>query len=77
MLTHACNPSTQETEAGEFSVQGESGLHHKFQASLGYLVRPYGKNHNKNQSEQTKTLNYKCTKEPIKLCPPHSNDISF
>jgi hypothetical protein len=30
MLTHACNSSTQETEAGELSVQGQSGLHHKF-----------------------------------------------
>lgn len=32
----ACNPNTQEVEAGEPRVQGHPWLHIQFQASLGY-----------------------------------------
>jgi hypothetical protein len=29
MMMHAHNPSTWETEAGEFQVRGQSGLHNE------------------------------------------------
>lgn len=36
MLPCACNPNTQEVEAGEPRAQGHPWLHIQFQASLGY-----------------------------------------
>lgn len=36
MVAQACNPSTQEEEAGESGVPGYFQLHSKFEASLGY-----------------------------------------
>lgn len=39
MVVHACNPCTQEAEAGGQAVQGHNWLHSKFKTSLGY-VRP-------------------------------------
>lgn len=42
MVVHTFNSSTQDTEAGEcVCVPGQPGLHSKFQASQGYLVRLY------------------------------------
>lgn len=38
MVTHACDPSTQEMEAGISGVRGYPQLHSEFKASLGYLV---------------------------------------
>ena len=43
MVVHACNPSTQEAEAGEFlhSVQGNPGLQSDLQDSQSYTEKPY------------------------------------
>lgn len=40
-MVYIFNPSTWETEAGWFLwVHGHAGLHNKFQASQGYIIRP-------------------------------------
>jgi hypothetical protein len=38
MVARTCNPRTQEAEAGESHVRGQSGLHMEFEASLGFIV---------------------------------------
>jgi hypothetical protein len=40
MGMHACNSSTQKTEARKSQIQGGSGIHGEFKASLGYIGRP-------------------------------------
>lgn len=48
MMVCACNPSTQEAEAGEWTqVQGQFGLHCEFKANQDYIVRPCLKKQNK------------------------------
>jgi hypothetical protein len=39
MMAYACNPSTQEVEAGGSKVQANHGLHSEFQSSLSNLMR--------------------------------------
>jgi hypothetical protein len=39
LVVHACNPSTQEVEAGGSRVSGQPGLHIDFEANLGYIAR--------------------------------------
>jgi hypothetical protein len=38
-MIHAYNPSTQEAETRGLPVRGQSGIHRKFMASLGYIVK--------------------------------------
>lgn len=39
-VAHACNPSTQETEArGLLCISGQTELHSEFQDNLGYSLR--------------------------------------
>lgn len=41
LMTHACNPSTQEAEArGSLGIQGQPGLHRELQDSQGCTSRP-------------------------------------
>jgi hypothetical protein len=40
-VVHACKPSIWKVEAGELRVHGQPELHSKFQANLGYIMRPY------------------------------------
>jgi hypothetical protein len=54
MAEYTCNPSTQDAEAGGLRIQGQSGPHSKFQASLGYIVRPCLKKQN-----ETKEYSYR------------------
>jgi hypothetical protein len=36
MLAHTCNPITREAETKGLTVQGQPGVHSKFQANLDY-----------------------------------------
>jgi hypothetical protein len=36
MLAHTCNPITWEAETKGLTVQGQPGVHSKFQANLDY-----------------------------------------
>jgi hypothetical protein len=40
ILSDACNPSTQDAEAGGLWWAGQAGLHTEFKISLSYVVRP-------------------------------------
>jgi hypothetical protein len=51
MVVHTCNASTWEGEAGELCIQGQPGLHSKFQTSLGYTVRYCLKKANQKRKE--------------------------
>jgi hypothetical protein len=50
MLTHVYNLNTHEAETKGSRVQGQPGVHSKFQASLSYIVKPYVKKKKKFQS---------------------------
>lgn len=56
MTMHTFNSSTPETAGRYLWIPGWLGLHIKFQASQGYLARPYLKETNKKKpNKQTKT----------------------
>jgi hypothetical protein len=42
-VVHTNNPSTQEVEAEVLQVQGQSGQHNEFQASLRFIMKHYVK----------------------------------
>jgi hypothetical protein len=52
MVTHICNSSTWETEAGGLQFEGQPGVDRKFQASLNCRVRPCLKKKKKKKNEQ-------------------------
>lgn len=55
---HACDPSacTQEVEAGGSAAQGHPQLYDEFKSSLGYMRLSLGKQKDKQQPAQNKTL---------------------
>jgi hypothetical protein len=59
-VVHSYNPSTGRLRQ-EFQVSVRAGLHGKFQASIGYTVRPCLKN--KQTNKQTKTHKTKTQKQ--------------
>jgi hypothetical protein len=57
MVAYAFSLSSPETEAGRsLLVQIQLGLHNEFQASQGYIARPYLKQTNKQTNKQTMKL---------------------
>jgi hypothetical protein len=58
--TWACyNPSTWAAEVGGSGVQGQLGLHGKFQASLSYVVRTCSKTKQNGAKPSTITKQFK------------------
>jgi hypothetical protein len=58
VVTHACNPSIQEAEAGESQVPGQLGLHSKSsKPSLGCLAKPYLKKKKERKKEKPQLSN--------------------
>jgi hypothetical protein len=49
MVVHACNLSTQDAEAGEFLIWGQSELHSEYEVSLDYKARLYLKKTKQNK----------------------------
>lgn len=61
MIAHTFDGSTQEAETGgSLCIQGQGGLHNKFQARQGYIERPCLRNRNKklNYERETWALTY-------------------
>jgi hypothetical protein len=52
VVVYVCNPRLREVEEGGFQVQGQHGLHSKFQVSLSYIVRLCLKNIKKTKNTQ-------------------------
>jgi hypothetical protein len=51
VAVYTCNPNlTQEAEARDFQVPGLLGLRSKFEASPGYIARPYLKKENRKKA---------------------------
>jgi hypothetical protein len=55
MVSHGCNPSTWEIEAGSSEVHSHLELHNGFEASLGYMFLRKTKT-NKQQQHKTETV---------------------
>jgi hypothetical protein len=66
VVQQAFSPSSQGAEAGDLRVQGQPGLHSKFQDNQGYTEKPCPKNKKINNNND-KACIFLSQRSPVQL----------
>jgi hypothetical protein len=74
-VVQACNPSTQEAEAGGSQVWGQTALHSKFQDSLGY-TESVSKKPKRGKKRKCKDSGFSMSSGTYKMWGPRENIVS-